>query len=204
MNIRNIQRHLLDGVVSRFPGLGLDKRAESMVQVFENDLPQKSQILDVGGGWGFYAAPLAERGHQLTILDVVKPGIQKAPVILYGGERFPFEDKSFDVSILVTVLHHVPFPEKVIEEVRRVTRHAVILVEDLYHHSLGRWWTVLRDQLFNFEFFGHPCNFKKREEWLSLFESSGFSLKSEKKIYTWLAGLRILNGVFIFKLNPST
>ncbi|MBI3306536.1 MAG: class I SAM-dependent methyltransferase [Candidatus Omnitrophica bacterium] len=204
MNIRKLQRDLLDGVVSRFPGIGLDKRAEFLVQVFENYLPQRSQILDVGGGWGFYADPLTKRGHQVTVLDVVKPAFQKAPLVLYGGERFPFPDKSFDVSMLITVLHHVPFPEKIIAEVKRVTRRSVVLVEDLYHHALGRWWTVLRDQLYNFEFFGHPCNFKKREEWISLFGSLGFSLKEEQKVYTWLSGLRILNGVFIFKTISPT
>lgn len=204
MNIRKLQRDLLDGVVSRFPGIGLDKRAEFLVQVFENYLPQRSQILDVGGGWGFYADPLTKRGHQVTVLDVVKPAFQKAPLVLYGGERFPFPDKSFDVSMLITVLHHVPFPEKIIAEVKRVTRRSVVLVEDLYHHALGRWWTVLRDQLYNFEFFGHPCNFKKREEWISLFSSLGFSLKEEQKVYTWLSGLRILNGVFIFKTISPT
>ena len=87
-----------------------------MVTLFENQLPQESRILDLGGGWGFYTEPLEKRGHQTAVVDVVKPGYQKAPVVIYGGERIPFEDKSFDVTILITMLHHVPDPEKLVRE----------------------------------------------------------------------------------------
>ena len=65
------------------------------------------------------------RSHRLTVLDVVKPGFQKSPVVVYDGGRFPFSDKSFDVSLLVTMLHHVPDPESIIREAGRVTRKSV-------------------------------------------------------------------------------
>ena len=199
MRLRKLQRSALDFVVRSFPSLGLDRRAESFVRCFEDKLPERSSILDVGGGWGFYAGPVKKRGHSLTVLDVVRPGVQKAPVVLYEGGRFPFADKSFDVVFLITVLHHIADPEKVIREAHRVTRRLVVLVEDLYHHATGRWWTVLRDQIFNFEFFGHPKMFKKREEWLKVFRQEGFSLVEEQALRTRLAGFGILNGIFLFK-----
>ena len=198
--IRKWQHQLLAKAVGPNRNWGLDKRAEAFVQLFEKSLPAQSRILDIGGGWGFYADPLTRRGHQVTVLDVVKPGFQKAPVILYEGKRVPFGEKSFDVSLLITMLHHVSEPELLIQEAKRVTRKMLIVVEDIYHHPLGRWWTILRDQLYNFEFFGHPRQFKKREEWIALFKQLGFSLLEERKVYTWIAGLRILNGIFIFQV----
>ena len=137
----------------------------------------------------------------MTVLDVVKPGFQKAPVVLYEGTRIPFADKSFDASLLIGALHHIPDPEAVIQEAHRVTRKVLVVVEDLYHHSLGRWWTILRDQLYNFEFFGHPRQFKRSEEWTAVFRRLGFTVLEEKKIYTWLAGLRILNGIFVLQVS---
>ena len=198
--IRAFQRYLQDQAVRR-PKISkqLEQWAEYLVGLFEKYLGKESRILDIGGGWGFYRAPLEKRGHHLTVLDVVKPGVQKAPVILYPGGRIPFPDKSFQASLLITALHHIPDPESVILEARRVTRESVIVVEDLYHHALGKFWTVLRDRLLNFEFFGHPCQFKKEEEWVDLFRRSGLSLLEKKKVYTHLAGFRILNGLFVFE-----
>ena len=202
-HLREIQRRILDWVVSHFPSLNLDRRAEFFVQLFEKHLEPQSLILDVGGGWGFYDEPLKKRGHHPVILDVVKPGYQKAPVVLCGPDgRFPFPDKSFDTSLLITVLHHVPNPAQLLEEVRRVTRKTLIVVEDLYRHGLGKWWTKLRDQLYNFEFFGHPAQFRKSGEWMDLFSKSRFDLAEHREVYTWLSGLRILNGLFVLKVKP--
>ena len=199
--IRDWQRRVLDTIVRHHPALGLDKRAEKFVQLFENYLPKQSLVLDIGGGWGFYGAPLSERGHHLTVLDVVKPGYQKTPVVICEpGNPLPFPDQSFDVSMLVTVLHHIPDPESVLREAKRVTRKRLIVIEDLYHHALGRLWTQWRDQLYNIEFFGHPCQFRKKEEWLAAFDSLGFKLLEVKEVYTWLSGLRILNGIFILEI----
>lgn len=198
--IRDFQRRALDWTVLHHPNLGLDKRAENFVKLFETNLSAGSRVLDVGGGWGFYYEPLSKRGHKPVVLDVVKPGIQKAPVIVYDGENIPFPDKSFDASMFITVLHHIPDIDQVVQEVKRVTKKTLIVVEDIYHHSLGRLWTQWRDQFYNFEFVGHPCHFKKSDEWVTFFEEHGFQLKEKKQVYTWLSGLRILNGVFIFEL----
>jgi ubiquinone/menaquinone biosynthesis C-methylase UbiE len=200
--IRKFQRHLLDSLVRANPSIGLAGRAEFFTRLFENHLGPQSRILDIGGGWGFYADPLEKRGHSCTVLDIIKPGYQKSPVVIYNpADPFPFPDQSFDASILVTVLHHVPDPAAVLREARRVTRKTLIVVEDLYHHELGRWWTILRDQIYNFEFFGHPCQFRKKEAWLELFRASGFSPVKEDRVYTWMAGMRILNGVFVLQAS---
>jgi ubiquinone/menaquinone biosynthesis C-methylase UbiE len=197
--IRSLQRSLLDSMVRGNPGLGLDKRADYFVGLFEEQLEPGSRVLDIGGGWGFYAEPLARRGHHLTVLDVVKPGFQKAPVVVYPGGRFPFEDKVFDASMMITMLHHTPDPAAIVREAVRVTRRRIIVVEDIYRSAAGRIWTILRDQIYNFEFFGHPCQFKKREEWLALFEREGCKLVEDRLVRTRLAGMGILNGVFILR-----
>lgn len=199
--IRKWQRGMQDAVVRRNPRLGLAARAEFFVRLFEEHLPPGSRVLDIGGGWGFYAEPLERRGHRLTVLDVVKPGFQKAPVVVYDGCRIPFPDKSFDASLLVTVLHHISDPEAVIREARRVTRGILVVVEDVYRHWLGRIWTQVRDRILNFEYFGHPLQFRKKEEWVELFTRRGFSLLKESEAITRLAGFRILNSVLIFKTN---
>ncbi len=199
--IRVFQRSIQDAMVRNFPGLGLENRAESFVGIFENHLTPGSEVLDIGGGWGFYAEPLEKRGHSLTVLDVVKPSFQKAPVIIYPGGKMPFEDKTFDTSLMVTMLHHTPDPESILREAARVTRGRVIVIEDIYNGPIDRVWTILRDQIYNFEFFGHPCQFRDAEGWKEMFSRCGLMLKDEKQVPTYLAGLKILNGVFVLDVS---
>jgi len=178
--------------------VGLDRRAESFVSIFKAFIPPRAQVLDIGGGWGFFVEPLQRsRDCDVTVLDVVEPAFHKAPVVTYGGDKIPFPDRSFDVSLLITVLHHVPIPEKILAEARRVTRRLVIVVEDLYRNWVGRIWTILRDSFFTLEFVGHPRQFRKKEEWQRSFQNLGFRVEFENEIYTSLLGIRILNGVFV-------
>ena len=195
-SLQFFQRRVLDGIVRHFAHGALEARAEKIAQHFEGHFPEKSSVLDLGGGWGFYAEPLRKRGHESLVLDVVNPGYQSAPVMIYDGGRIPFPDESFDVTILVTMLHHVPDPEALFREVRRVTRRKVVVVEDLYHHSIGRWWTICRDRLLNVEFMAHPHQFRTDRGWCEFFKSAGFEVCSFKSFYTWLLGLRILQGVY--------
>ena len=196
--IQKAQRSSLDWIVGHFPNVGLDQRAEGFISIFKEFIPPASRVLDIGGGWGFYVEPLKRlRDCEVTVLDVVEPRFRKAPVVVYGGEKMPFPDQSFDVSLLVTVLHHVPNPEKILAEAKRVTRRVVIVIEDLYRNAFGRIWTILRDTFYTLEFMGHPRNFRKREEWSQCFRRLGFQVKSEKEVTTSLLGIRILNGVFV-------
>ena len=198
-SLQVFQRRVLDGIVRRFAHGVLEARAEKIAKLFEDQIPTGSRVLDLGGGWGFYAEPLRKRGHEHLVLDVVDPGYKKAPVVLYDGQRIPFPDQSFDVTILVTMLHHVPDPQALFREVHRVTRKKVVVVEDLYHHALGRFWTLCRDRILNVEFMEHPHQFRKDAAWRGFFKTAGFEVRFFKSLYTWLSGFRILNGIYVLE-----
>ncbi len=57
------------------------------------------------------------------------------PLVLCSGERLPFADSTFDVVLLLTVLHHTTDPVSIVREGARVAKRAVIVQEDMY---LGR------------------------------------------------------------------
>jgi 2-polyprenyl-3-methyl-5-hydroxy-6-metoxy-1,4-benzoquinol methylase len=96
----------------------------------------KATILDVGGGHGQLAVPLCHQGFDVTVLgsaDSCRHRIQS--VIDKGRCKFvvgnvialPFPDKSFDVTLCFRLLPHCGQWEKLISELCRVSKQAVIV-----------------------------------------------------------------------------
>lgn len=83
----------------------------------------------------------------VTAIDVVDHNVTDVPLLLYDGRTLPFDDKAFDVSLLVFVLHHAADPEVLLREAVRVTRSTVLVVEDapsnLLERGLWRVWDYL-------------------------------------------------------------
>lgn len=152
----------------------------------------------MGGSWGFCASELRKIGFNAWVVDVVRPGVQVAPLVIYPGDRLPFKNESWDVVSMITMLHHVPDPAALVKEAARVSKKYVLLTEDLDSVG-GRFWTVLRDQIFNLEFFGHPKQFRKEEEWTSFFLEYGLELVRFQKVATRLLGIKIENGFYLFR-----
>jgi ubiquinone/menaquinone biosynthesis C-methylase UbiE len=97
--------------------------------------PQAS-VLDVGGGHGQMAGPLVAHGYRVTVLgssEVCSQRIQK--YIRLGLCDFqvgniidlPYADEAFDVVISYRLLPHVSRWQRLIEELTRVAREAVII-----------------------------------------------------------------------------
>jgi ubiquinone/menaquinone biosynthesis C-methylase UbiE len=97
--------------------------------------PPPSRVLDVGGGTGVYAVPLAERGYRVDLVDAVPVHVERARV-LSGAARVPlssvevgdarrleFPDAMFEVVLLFGPLYHlVDRHDRIaaLSEVRRV------------------------------------------------------------------------------------
>jgi len=93
-------------------------------------------VLDVGGGHGQLAIPLCRRGHQVTVLGSAPECAHRLrPVLDTGACRFlvgnvialPFADRSFDVAISFRMLTHCGQWPRLVSELCRVARHAVIV-----------------------------------------------------------------------------
>lgn len=91
-------------------------------------------VLDVGCGSGYVLAELAAE-HAVTGIDIVDSRPADLPPFdfaRYDGVHLPFPDRSFDVVLLVFVLHHVPnaLKPQLFDEVRRVARRHIVVIED--------------------------------------------------------------------------
>ncbi len=91
------------------------------------------KILEVGAGSGCIALPLAKEGHDVTAVEPSAESLAslrsharqlglQLETVQADGRDLPFEDGSFDVVILASVVHIVPWPGALLWEAERVCR----------------------------------------------------------------------------------
>jgi ubiquinone/menaquinone biosynthesis C-methylase UbiE len=87
--------------------------------------PPPAQVLDIGGGMGAYALPLADEGYEVRLLDPVDlhvrealkaweeraasahPSGRLAEAVVGDARELPFEDSSADAVLLLGPLYHL-------------------------------------------------------------------------------------------------
>jgi len=97
-----------------------------------------TSLLDIGAGFGrlaeiyghlFKKYVLLEPSRKLLTAAKRRLGAQRNLVFKRGkGERIPFSNASFDLVLLVRVIHHLKRPEKVIGEINRVLKPGGFLI----------------------------------------------------------------------------
>lgn len=88
-------------------------------------------VLEYGCGTGGHAFPLAERGANVTGIDISDVAVDRARQRIDGSHRLrfevadaealPFADATFDLVCGTSILHHLDLP-KALLEIRRVLR----------------------------------------------------------------------------------
>jgi ubiquinone/menaquinone biosynthesis C-methylase UbiE len=95
-------------------------------------------LLDVGSATGRGLPRLAEGVPNALICGVepvkalihqgISSGVNRGlPLLQASGDALPFANKSFDAVCEFGILHHVPEPARVIEEMLRVARKVVVI-----------------------------------------------------------------------------
>lgn len=148
-------------------------REEIIVQHLKPFLRSEQHIVEIGAGNGLVAQMLhTATGANFELLDVVDYNTSKLPLHLYDGKKLPFADNSFDLAMLVFVLHHNPDPRPVMQEALRVARHGVLVIENDTRGVVKKPVTRLIDSTEHLRRGVPPCYFtKSADEWKTLFES---------------------------------
>ena len=123
--------------------------------------------------------------YDVTSIDVKdKSKVKSVKPIVYGGKKIPFEDGSFEVSIIIAVLHHTEDPISLIKEAMRVSK-CVVIMEDVYDNTFQKYLTYFFDSLVNLEFIGHPHSNKSDKEWKKEFKELNLKLVDAKYGKIW-------------------
>lgn len=150
----------------------LTLRAKELVSRFSPYLNPNGNVLDIGAGSCHITRELQALGQEVVPVDVANLSrVKGLEPEIYDGNALPYEDKQFDLAILITVLHHTPNPEEIIAEAARVAKRLVI-IEDVVRGPFHKWLTGIWDSILNFEFFGHPHSNKTDQEWREVFANN--------------------------------
>jgi 2-polyprenyl-3-methyl-5-hydroxy-6-metoxy-1,4-benzoquinol methylase len=152
-------------------------RVEEKIVEIGSHLQPGDRVLDVGAGNCVLSQTLQKRGYDVVPLDLRNHSfIDEIKPVIYDGEAIPFDDDSFDVALLITVLHHARKPDAVLAEARRVAKR-VIVIEEIYENSFEKYFTYAIDSLFNLEFFDHPRSNRDDSGWKVSFQTLGLKLR---------------------------
>lgn len=127
------------------------------------------EILDVGGGAGYYAFWLSQKKHQVTLIDLtprnielVKKHSESSGVALKKFEtgdavNLPFQNEQFDIALLLGPLYHLPDRKervKALSEARRVLKPGGVLISAVISRYASVFDGFQRDLVFDDQFFG--------------------------------------------------
>ncbi|MFQ6049901.1 MAG: class I SAM-dependent methyltransferase [Candidatus Paceibacterales bacterium] len=180
----------------------LEKKIKSVtnrtLNHFDGCIGENEEILDIGAGCGWIGQCLRKKKNaQVTLLDVIDFNQTDLKLILYDGKKMPFLDNSFDVVLLICVLHHCDEPLEVLKEAKRVTKDRIIIIEDTFTFWFEKPFLYFLDTLINLVvglFLTTPFsenmafNFKKISEWKKIFSSLNLKLIYKKE---WFQSRRL-------------
>ena len=157
-------------------------RAEFNFRSIQAQIPRGSRVLDVGA-WSCYLGELLRdrMGCEVLSLDVINANKTDMPFQVFDGRTLPVDAGSFDVVLLLYVLHHAADDQPLLHEANRVLRErgCLLVAEDsvdgLWNRVLtvgfhGWLWLVTR----------MSCDgtFRTADQWLKRFSEAGLGVKA--------------------------
>jgi len=175
---------------SFYSGKGLSEKIKESLsgrseKIFNQvkDFVEGKSVLDIGSGNGKVAEFISKTGKKIELCDILDYNKSCLPVKVYNDNSpLPYKNKSFDTSLLLTVLHHSNKPLWLFDEARRVTKNRIIVIETTYltesERKVNSFFDWFNNRILNDEL-PVPLNFKSLQEWKKIFHFSEWVLTKE-------------------------
>lgn len=140
-------------------------------------------VLDVGSGDGLIAKTIKEKnGAKVVSIDIIDISKTNIKPLIFDGMHIPFPDNSFGISLCCFVLHHAKYPERLLKEIKRVTKTKVIIMEDIPETVLDSMLIFGHKIISKIKYQSTIMKFKKDAEWKLLFKKNYFTVEKNIKI----------------------
>lgn len=183
------------------------------LEIATNLMPTSGRLLEVGAGVGWQASKLAERGYDVSAIDIATSNLktyQIWPVIDYDGKKIPFADNTFDIVFSSNVLEHISEVRAFQRELQRVlSLHGIVI--HIVPSGTWRYWTnfthVLKYWSLPRTHGLHASNalneiyFFSRRYWKYFFENTGWQVISYKKNRLFYTGSSVIDQYLSIKLR---
>ncbi|MCX5637089.1 MAG: methyltransferase domain-containing protein [Planctomycetota bacterium] len=156
------------------------KLSDHLILLLPRDIPLNG--LDVGCGSGEVAKSIEDRCPHIRIsgVDVLIRKGTMIKVIKFDGTRLPYEDKSYDFTMLVDVLHHAHDPGILIRECVRVSRKFILLKDHVCESGWDRARLRFMDWVGNRGYDVQlPYNYLSTSDWEKLYRAAGIDCKEK-------------------------
>ena len=178
-----------------------DKRAARLADVVLPYIDEGENVLDFGCGTLTVAEKIAQgKKVQIQGVDTIDFNLTDLPLsIIRQGQKTAFKDETFDTTYAAFALHHCDHVEAAFEEMLRITKKRVILIEDIYESQLELFWVKLLDYIENrigSMNMNIPLNFKSQQEWMRLFHAYDIA-----KIHSQVLNARSMRKHILFVLD---
>jgi SAM-dependent methyltransferase len=171
------------------------RRARVLAEYLVQLLPNGCRVLDVGCGDGLIDDLIVQRRPDVVVkgIEPVLRGRAGASIEQFDGGHIPFPSRSFDLVMLIDVLHHTEDPVAVLREATRVAERAILVKDVLRDGFLVDTTLRFMDRVANLRYgVPLPYTFWTRQRWDSSFDDLGLRVRSWEKVtglYPWPATL---------------
>ena len=140
---------------------------------------ENSKVVDIGCWDGYLTKEIKNKFNcDMHCADVIKKLNYDMPFVYIVDFKTPYENKEFDVALLIDTLHHVKKDDqaKLIKEAERIAKNVLIF-------ESGGFFAPFIDIVLNtFTNMSNPLSFRSLEEWIK-FLPNYYCYKIDKPFY---------------------
>jgi SAM-dependent methyltransferase len=168
----------------------LAKQEQALISLLDQEC---TTVLDVGGGHGQIALPLAHHQRAVTVLgsapvcaERLSSEIEQGLISFKTGNllELPYDDRSFDLTTSFRLISHCVAWRQLIAELCRVSRHAVIIDYPVWL-SVNILTPVLFSVKRAIEGNTRTYTMFSNREIAAEFKKHGFKLEANEKLFAW-------------------